>query len=156
MERLDFLNINPDVKPDESLEDRFSRERLEWSEKIAQISLQMKNIMAIAELMTTLYTERQRAVEYYHYIISLMNGLNKSYNKAYAEKYDYYTTKSQIRYPNETTKMNKIRVDLADIIEKRQALENHSKFIDRTIGTIDNIIFAIPKRVEIEQISRGK
>jgi hypothetical protein len=156
MERPDFLNINPDVKPEESLEDRFGRERLEWSAKIGEISLKMKNIMAVAELMTTLYTERQRAVEYYHYLISLMNGLNKTYNKAYAEKYDYYTTKSQIRYPNETTKVNKIRVDLADMIEKRQALDNHSKFIDRTIGTIDNIIFAIPKRVEIEQISRGK
>jgi len=153
---MDNYNLKDNLEQQESLEERFSRERLEWSEKIAEISLKLKNIVAIAELMTTLYTERQRAVEYYHYIISLLNGLNKIYNKSYAEKYDYYTTKSQIRYPNETTKVNKIHVDLADIIEKRQALDNHSKFISSTIQTLDNIIFAIPRRVEIEQILRGK
>ena len=153
---MDNYNLKDNLEQQESLEERFSRERLEWSEKIAEISLKLKNIVAIAELMTTLYTERQRAVEYYHYIISLLNGLNKIYNKSYAEKYDYYTTKSQIKYPNETTKVNKIHVDLADIIEKRQALDNHSKFISSTIQTLDNIIFAIPRRVEIEQILRGK
>jgi len=148
--------IHPDVQLEESLEDRFARERLEWSEKIAEISKKMKQIFDIPELMTTLYTDRQRAVEYYHYLITLMIGINKKYNAAYAEKYDFYTNKVQIRYPNESTKHNRIMTDLADIVQKRATIDNHSKFIDRTIGTIDNIIFAIPKRVEIEQISRGK
>ena len=149
--------IHPDVQSsEESLEDRFARERLEWSEKIAEISKKMKQVFEIPELMTTLYTDRQRAVEYYHYLITLMIGMNKTYHKAYAEKYDYYTNKIQIRYPNESTKHNRILVDLADIVEKREMVNNHSKFIDRTIGTLDNIIFAIPRRVEIEQISRGK
>lgn len=141
---------------DDSLEQRFEKERLEWSDKIAQISKKMKQIFEIPELMTTLYTDRQRAVEYYHYLISLMIGMNKRYNASYAERHDYYTTKSQIRYPNESTKHNRILVDLQDMVEKREMVNNHSKFIDRTISTLDNIIFAIPKRVEIEQISRGK
>ena len=150
-------NIDNIIHPkEESLEDRFAKERLEWSEKIAEISKKMKQIFEIPELMTTLYTDRQRAVEYYHYLITLLIGMNKTYNKAYTEKYDYYTNKIQIRYPNESTKHNRILVDLADIVEKREMVNNHSKFIDRTIGTLDNIIFAIPRRVEIEQISRGK
>jgi hypothetical protein len=148
--------IHPDVQLEESLEDRFARERLEWSEKIAEISKKMKQVFEIPELMTTLYTDRQRAVEYYHYLVGLMIGINRKYNAAYAEKYDFYTNKVQIRYPNESTKHNRIMTDLADIVQKRATIDNHSKFIDRTIGTIDNIIFAIPKRVEIEQISRGK
>lgn len=156
MERPDFLNINPDVKPEESLEDRFNRERLEWGVKVAEMSLKMKQIFEIPELMTYLYTERQRALEYYHYLVSLMIGMNKTYNKSYAEKYDYYTSKSQIRYPNETTKHNRISVDLADIIEKRAILDNHSRFMDRTISSLDAIIYAVPRRIEIEQISRGK
>ena len=145
------------IKPEEeTLEDRFAREREEWSEKIAQISKKMKQVFDIPELMTTLYTERQRAAEYYHYLITLIIGMNKKYNAAYAERYDYYTTKAQVRYPNESTKHNRILVDLQDMVEKREMVNNHSKFIDKTIGTLDNIIFAIPKRVEIEQISRGK
>ena len=147
--------IHPDTK-EESLDDRFTDERLEWSEKIAKISKSMKQIFDIPELMTTLYTDRQRAVEYYHYLITLIIGMNRTYNKAYAERYDYYTNKIQIRYPNESTKHNRILVDLADMVEKRELVNNHARFVDKTIGTLDNIIFAIPKRVEIEQISRGK
>ena len=156
MERSDFLNINPDIKPKESLEDRFNNERLEWNKKIDEISKKMKQIFEIPELMTTLYTERQIAVEYYHYLITLIIVMNKIYNKAYAEKWDYYTNKTQVRYPNEATKHNRILVDLADMVEKREMVNNHSRFIDKTIGTLDNIIYAIPKRIEIEQISRGK
>lgn len=156
MERPDFLNINPDIKPKESLEDRFNNERLEWNKKIDEISKKMKQIFEIPELMTTLYTERQIAVEYYHYLITLIIVMNKIYNKAYAEKWDYYTNKTQVRYPNEATKHNRILVDLADMVEKREMVNNHSRFIDKTIGTLDNIIYAIPKRIEIEQISRGK
>jgi len=148
--------IHPEVQLEDSLEARFSKERIEWSKKIADMSSKMKKIFEIPELMTTLYTERQRAAEYYHYLISLMIGANKKYNAAYAERFDYYTNKVQVRYPNESSKHNRIQVDLADIIEKRAHLDNHSKFMDRTISTLDNLIFAIPKRVEIEQISRGK
>jgi hypothetical protein len=156
MERPDFLNINPDVPPKESLEERFNRERLEWNQKIKEMSAKMKQVFEIPELMTYLYTERQRAVEYYHYLISLMIGMNKVYNKAYADKYDFYTHKTQVRYPNESTKHNRILVDLADQVEKRAILDNHSKFMSQCVNTLDNIIFAIPKRVEIENIARGK
>jgi len=151
-------NINNIIHPpkEESLDARFARERLEWSQKIEDMSSKMKNVMQVAELMTTLYTERQRAVEYYHYLISLIIPMNKKYNQAYAERYDYYTNKVQIRYPNESVKNNRIHVDLCDIIEKRAIVDNHSKFISSTIQTMDNLIFAIPRRVEIEQISRGK
>ena len=152
----DFLNINPDVQPEESLEEKFARERLEWSQKIEDMSSKMKKVFEIPELMTTLYTERQRAVEYYHYLISLMINQSRKYNAAYAERFDYYTHKAQVRYPNESTKHNRIQVDLADLVEKRAVLDNHSKFINQCITTVDNIIYAIPRRVEIEQISRGK
>jgi len=148
--------IHPDIPTEESLEERFARERQEWNQKIAEISSKMKKIFEIPELMTTLYTDRQRAVEYYHYLISLIITINKNYNKSYAERFEHYTFKTQVRYPNETTKHNRILVDLENLVEKRAILENHSKFISSTIQTLDNVIFAIPKRVEIEQISRGK
>lgn len=155
MPKTDFFNINPDVPKAETLEDKFARERLEWSEKVDEMTKKVKPIFEIPELMTYLYTERQRAIEYYHYLISLIIGMNRKYNAAYMERQDYYTTKSQIRYPNESTKNIRIQVDLADMVEKRAAVDNHSKFMTQTISTIDNIIWAIPRRVEIEQIARG-
>jgi hypothetical protein len=155
MPKTDFFNINPDVPKEETLEEKFARERLEWSEKVDEMTKRVKPIFEIPELMTYLYTERQRAIEYYHYLISLIIGMNRKYNAAYMERQEYYTTKSQIRYPNEATKNIKIQVDLADMVEKRAAVDNHSKFMTQTISTVDNIIWAIPRRVEIEQIARG-
>ena len=152
----DFFNINPDVPKDETLEDKFSRERIEWSEKVAGMSSQMKSVLKVSELMTEVYTERQRCVEYYHYLISILQKINKEYRRQYAERFDFWSWKSNIRYPNNSALNNKIQVELAELIEKREAIENHAKFIDKTASTIDNIIFAIPRRIEIEQISRGK
>jgi len=139
-----------------ALEERFANERLEWSSKVTSMGIQINKIFEIPTLMTILYTERQLALEYYHYLISLLIGINKTYRKSYAERQDFYTNKSQIRYSNESAKHNRILVDLEEQVEKREILENHSKFILATVTTIDNIIYAIPRRVEIEQISRGK
>lgn len=156
MAQPDFFNINPEVPEKESIEDKFSRERLEWSGKVAEMSEQMKSVLKVSELMTDIYTERQRCVEYYHYLLSILQKINREYRKKWDERWVYWTHKSNIRYPNETQKGNKIQVELEPILEKREAIENHSKFMDKTIGTIDNIIYAIPRRIEIEQISRGK
>lgn len=151
----DFFNINPDVPKDETLDDKFSRERIEWSEKVAGMSSQMKSVLKVSELMTEVYTERQRCVEYYHYLISILQKINKEYRRQYAERFDFWSWKSNIRYPNNNALNNKIQVELADLIEKREAIENHAKFMGETKSTLDNIIYAIPKRIDLEKIARG-
>jgi len=156
MPQPDFFNINPEVPEEETLVDKFAKERLEWSQKIQDMSEQMKSVSKVSELMVTVYTERQRCVEYYHYLISILIKVNREYKKQYAERFDFWSWKSNIRYPNEGAKNNKIQTELAELLEKRETIENHAKFIDKTAATIDNLIYAIPKRIEIEQISRGK
>jgi len=150
-ERIDNDKFNRDT-----LEDRFARERILWGSKIKNMSLKLSKTNLIAELMTEIYTERQIALEYYHYIISLLIKINKAYNKAYSEKYKFYSYHSQERFPNESSKNIRILSELADLKEKREILENHSKFMSSTVSTIDNIIFGMKTRVDIENIARGK
>lgn len=154
----EFIKENPpeNKEREDSLEIRFAKERKEWTEKVKNMSTMMKKIVDVAELMTTLYTERQRAVEYYHYLLSLLSNINKTYRKQFAEKYDFYSYKTQKRFPNEKVKEIQIMADLAPTVSLREQIENHSRFIDKTVGTVDNIIFGIKNRVEIEQILRGK
>lgn len=158
----DFMNPQVDSKDTKDLseketwEKRFFDERIQWTNRVRQLSEYLKNVMKISELMATIYTERQLAAEYYHYLISLLIKINRTYRKGYADKYEFYSYKSQKRFPNETTKNNQILSELADIVERRESLENHSKFMDTTIKSIDNIIYAIKSRIEIEQIARGK
>ena len=140
----------------DTMESRFSKERVEWKAKVQNMSTMMKRLPDVAELMTNIYTERQQAVEYYHYLLTLLQKVNKTYRKQFSEKYDFYTYKSQKRFPNERVKEIQIMADLGPILIIREQIENHSKYIDKTIGTIDNIIFGIKSRIEIEQIMRGK
>ena len=127
----------------------------ELRRRVADGDLVRDDISSIPDIFPV-FGDTQRAVEYHHYLISLAIGISRTYKARYVERQDFYTFKSQIRYSSESAKDNRIKVDLADLVETRETLDNHMKFIDRTIGTLDNIIFAIPKRVEIEQISRGK
>jgi hypothetical protein len=157
----EFMNPQPETSQDDksekqTLDERFARERFSWGTKIKNMSAKLSRTPQVAELMTEIYTERQIALEYYHYIISLLIKINKVYNKSYSEKYKFYSYQSQERFPNETSKNMRILAELADLKEKRESLDNHSKFMDGTIKTIDNIIFGIKSRIEIEQIGRGK
>jgi len=140
----------------ESIIEVFKKERIEWTKKITELSGLMKKIETISDLMVQVYTERQRMVEYYHYLISLLSKINKIYRKQYADKYDYYTYKSQKRFPNERNKELQILSELSDIILKKEAFEQHSHFAEKTISTIDNIIYGIKSRVEVENMLRGK
>jgi len=150
------FEINTQQVEKESLAERFKNERDAWTKKIAELSKSMKNVSDLPVLQTIIYTERQIALDYYHYLVSLIVILSREYRKQYNDKYDYYTTKSQIRYPNEATKNNRILTDLSEIFQKKEMLENHIKASDNYIKTLDNIIYGISKRVDIENIIRGR
>jgi len=147
---------NSDNNKEETLEQRFSRERSEWTVKIQAMSAKMKDIFKVSELMTEIYTERQISVEYYHMLLTMLSKLNISYRKQWTEKYDFYSWKSQKRFPNEKTKELQILSEISDLTRKRELLDTHIKFTSATIGTIDNLIYGIKYKVEIEQISRGR
>jgi len=154
----EILKNEEKVKEEEqlSLEEKFAKERLEWSGKIQNMSKNLKDVMKLADLQVDIYTERQRAVEYYHYLISILKGLGRSYTKQYSDKYDFYSFEGQKRFANEKSKELKILSDISEIVRKREIVENHCKFIDNTIKTIDNLIYGIKYRVDIEQIARGR
>ena len=139
----------------QTLVQKLASERVEWTAKIEDMSKKMKKVFELNELMTTVYTERQRAVEYYYYLLSLLIKINKTYRKNYAQKYDYYSYQSQKRFPNERNKELIIYAELSEIIEKREMLDVHSKFMLDTKNSIDNIIYGIKYRIDIEKIKNG-
>ena len=150
-----FDSIVTTEKPEETLIEKFAKERTEWLDKVKDMSSQMKKVSDIPELMTNVYTERQRCVEYYHYLISKLILINKLYRKSYADRLDFWTFQSQIRYPNESAKNNKILTELAELVEKRELIESHAKYILETKNSIDNVIYGVSKRVDIEKMING-
>jgi hypothetical protein len=147
------IKQEPQEPQDENLSQRFERERLEWTEKITALSKMLKSIDETAELQTEVYSQRQIAVEYYHYIMTLLANKNREYRKKYKERFEFYSNSYDYRVKDEI-KSTFIANDLSEIYSIKESLENHMKFMDKTIGTIDNIIFGIKHRISLEEYKR--
>ena len=150
--------MNQDTNINLDFSDKFEKDRAEWTNKIQEMSKQLSKVELLSELQTWIFSERQIAVEYKHFIIGKISKVNKAIKKKYAERYDFYSLPNNkecpYRYP-EQAKTQKIWSDLADINYIKEVLENHLSFIDNTIKTIDNIIFGINNKIKIEDYIRG-
>ena len=139
-----------------SLETLFANQRQEWTNKVKEMGAKLKRVVEINELQVQIYSERQMAVDQYHYLLDVLVKLNKRYRSEYAKKYKHYSFEANLRFPNETSKVNQVLSDISDLVVKRERFNNHIKFFENTIKTIDNIIFGIRYRIDVEQIARGK
>lgn len=139
----------------ESLKKKFESQRSDWDTKINKMSQDIKSLNGVLTLQNYIYSDRQKAIDDYHFFKTTYIKLNKKYRKEFANKHDFYTWHSQRRYPNEKTKINKILVELELIYVKKEILGEHLNFLLRTIQTLDNIIYGIKYRLEIEHLNRG-
>lgn len=137
------------------LNEKFEFQRHEWDNKINKMSHDIKSLSGVLLLQNYIYSERQKIIDEYHFFKSTYIKLNKKYRKEFAKRHDYYTWHSQRRYPNEKVKTNKILVDLEEIYTKKEILGSHLDFLLKTTQTIDNLIYGIKYRLEIEQLNRG-
>jgi len=152
----DVFSIDKPKEANETLEEKFAKERLEWTAKMESMSKSLKKVLELNDLMVIVYTERQRLVESYHYLLTVLSKINRKYRADYAAKYDFYSFVNNNRFPNETSKNNKILSELDEIVRKKDAVEIQVKFFDGTIKSVDHIIWGISKRIELEGIARGK
>jgi len=157
----EFQNIKPTGNPEEinpeqreeTLIERFYRERREWETKIKGLASRIKDIDEIASLQVDVYSARQELVEYYHYLVSLIASKNKELRKKKRERIEYYTTGFDYKLDKDQKQMY-IMVDLEDLYTSRDALENHMKYIGASMNTVDNIIFGIKHRITLEEYKR--
>ena len=150
-------NLNPStaVSSDQvGYVERFEQERNEWTEDVKSISSRFKNIEDMVEVQVDLYSKRQQAVEYMHQLMVLQSRLKKNwiaeYKKAYESLHldaDYrYSEKEKQRIAEEKTSTSKLKLEI---------LQSHVDFFKETVKTIDNMIFGVKHRLEIEDFRRG-
>jgi hypothetical protein len=132
----------------------FEDERLEWKEKIQTTSLNLKSIQTVAKAQIDLFSHRQILLEYSHKLASIVAKLNSKYSFDKSRKMKEYSEKSDVRYGS-NEKMLLIEGDLTEISEKIELVENHRKFIDQTIQTVDHMLYGIRQRIALEEYLRG-
>lgn len=135
-----------------TLEEYIAQHQQQWSNVILEMNNMMKKFTDLPDLQMTIYSKRQNALDYYFNLLYQISAMSKEYKKQYAAKYNSYKVNSQIRYNSDTAINAQIASDLADVSYKLTLLENHSKYMQETIKTIDNLIYAIINRIRIEEI----
>ena len=135
-----------------TLEEYIAQHQQQWSNVISEMNGMMKKFTDLPDLQMTIYSKRQNALDYYFNLLYQISAMSKEYKKQYAAKYNNYKVNSQIRYNSDTAINAQIAADLADVSYKLTLLENHSKYMQETIKTIDNLIYAISNRIRIEEL----
>ena len=143
---------NEQLNQPATLEDYIAQHQQQWSNVISEMNGMMKKFTDLPDLQMTIYSKRQNALDYYFNLLYQISAMSKEYKKQYAAKYNNYKVNSQIRYNSDTAINAQIAADLADVSYKLTLLENHSKYMQETIKTIDNLIYAISNRIRIEEL----
>ena len=134
--------------------ERFELERTEWTADVKGIAVRFKNVEDLIDVQVDLYSKRQQAVEYMHQLMVLQSRLKKSWIAEYKKAYDAllmdqdyrHSEKEKQRIAEEKTSTSKLKLDV---------LQTHVDFFRETVKTIDNMIFGIKQRLEIEDFRRG-
>ena len=135
-----------------TLEEYIAQHQQQWSNVISEMNSMMKKFTDLPDLQMTIYSKRQNALDYYFNLLYQISAIKIKKKKQYASKYNNYKVNSQIRYNSDTAINAQIASDLADVSYKLTLLENHSKYMQETIKTIDNLIYAISNRIRIEEL----
>lgn len=132
----------------------FEKERSEWKEKVQVIAMHMKDIKTLSKAQVDLFSERQILLEYSHKLVSIISKLNSKIRVERAKKLKDYSERSDIRYGS-NEKNILIDGDLTGISEKIELVENHRKFIDQTVQTVDHMLYGVRQRISLEDYLRG-
>ena len=127
----------------------------EWLIKISKLNEQLKNLEGIRDLQTTIVTERQIAVDYYYKVLRMLSTLNKEYRPKYVDTYDYFKTRSDIRLNSDQAIAAHVQGKLASSLMDIELMNNHAKYMQETIKSIDDIIYAIQNRLQLEKLIKG-
>lgn len=126
-----------------------------WNGILHTLNEKMKNINTLPDLLNVIYCQRQDAVDYYHTMLNKLTKREKEYKQAYAVEYNKMKTNAQIRYSTEAAINAQIEANLADMIYITNLLDNHTRYMQDTIKSIDNLIYGINNRLRVEELMEG-
>lgn len=140
--------------PSVSYVERFENERLEWTERVRGIASRFKNVEDLVDVQVDLYSERQRATDYVSQLYITQSKLKKAHLAEWKKAYDaltvnhdfHYNDREKAKMADEKTSATKLKLDI---------VQTHIDFFRETVKTVDNMIFGVKHRLEIEDFRRG-
>lgn len=134
----------------EDITSRYREVRSTISNDIKSNIEKMSNLKGLKEVQVSMLSLRQRLLEENHILIENLSSVQKKYRAARAAQMENISTNLQHRYQyNEKNVL--IDGKTANIKEVVDTIENQISFFVDSIKTVDNVLYGIKTRVEIEK-----
>jgi hypothetical protein len=129
---------------------KFEKRRSEVSKEIYENIEKLSNLKTLKEAQVNMLSLRQRLLEDNHTILEHITTLRKKYRDERSIEMENLSRNLQIRYQaNEKTVVIEGKTSMTK--ESLEIFENQVSFFNESIKTIDNIIFGIKTRLDIEK-----
>ncbi len=140
--------MNEDTKA--KISKKFQDRRVEVSKEIYENIEKLSNLKTLKDAQVNMLSLRQRLLEDNHTLFEHISVLRKKYRDDRSIEMENLSKNLQIRYQaNEKNIVIDGRTSL--IKEALETFENQVSFFTESIKTIDNVIFGIKTRLDIEK-----
>jgi hypothetical protein len=129
---------------------KFQDRRSEVSKEIYENIEKLSNLKTLKEAQVNMLSLRQRLLEDNHSLLEHVTLLRKKYRDERSLEMENISRNLQIRY-QANEKNIVIEGRTSSTKESLEIIENQISFFNESIKTIDNIIFGIKTRLDIEK-----
>jgi hypothetical protein len=154
-----LLDTEPQDQKEKSSSDgdfveKFVGERRGWTDSVTSIGRRFREVENLAEVQVDLYTKRQEAIEYQYKLIAVHTKLKNMFAVQWKRAYEEAGRDDDVRF-SEKEKTKTADAGTANLKFKTETVSNQIEFFRETIKTIDNMIFGVKHRIEIENFKAG-
>ncbi len=146
----DAVKTEEELSPQEKMAARFEKERTKVSKEVYENIGYLTKLTTLGQAQVNMLSLRQRLLEDNHTLLEHITKLRKEYRKKRALALEQLSSNQQYRFQS---KEKDALVD-GKISETKQWLEmfeNQVQFFNDTMRTVDNIIFGLKTRLDIEK-----
>lgn len=136
-----------------SFEEKLKSERSKWRIKIVAMATGMKKIEHLSVIQVDLYTNRQILTEALHERLAEISGLSKIVKQLCKEVKDQYAIETRSVNASELKRRQDelLWKELHDIDQ----LKNQTEYLRESVQTVDNMIYGIRHRINLEEYKRN-
>jgi hypothetical protein len=134
----------------EKISTKFQARRSEVSKEIYESIEKLSNLKTLKDAQVNMLSLRQRLLEDNHTLLEHITALRKKFRDEKADTMETLSKNMQLRYQaNEKNVVIEGKTSVTK--EYLEIFENQVSFFNESIKTIDNIIFGIKTRLDIEK-----
>ena len=141
----------------QTIDEMLTEQRAKWTKEIEDLNASMSSLVKVDELMNTVYSKRQSAVDYYYAMNNVILKQSKEYKTSFNNMFNNIKINgfNGMRFTSDQGIQRQVEVELQDKKELIDLLVSQNAFIKETIATIDNIIYAIKDKIKIKEMLNG-